>query len=350
MTWYIDTLGSAAKSGVDVLCKETLLGDWLETIGVWQQGDGLVAYTPHPDFWLAALWRKLMGPNVLRVTISAPPVPPPPPPTPPHFVPWVYAANVSCVFGVSVPTQMTTTHCSLVSMKIRVSDYIEPAEAVLNSGGVCLSSGQSEPAPGTGSALTPLLGHVRTEPECQALCEKQANCTIYGFGNATSGAWGRDVCYGRHDRIWQLHPMSNSYCGRRVVPEGADELPLLPAAQALRAYAHVTRSTPGTNGTTASGTARTTFALANLWRYDNMTVRLQVGLPASGDPANALAQATQYVVSSLAPGDDVALLNGKPLTIGQPGDVLPDLEGVALDRGGVVILPPRAVAFVTIPS
>jgi hypothetical protein len=244
---------------------------------------------------------------------------------------------------------MTTTHCPLVPLKIRVSDHMETAETVLNCGGVCLSSVQSEPAPGTGSALTPLLGHVQTEPECQALCEKQANCTIYGFGNATSGAWGRDVCYGRHDRIWQLHPLPNSYCGRRVVPEGANDLPLLPAAEALRAYAHVTRITQGASGAMDGGTAGTTFALANLWSNRSMTVRLQVDLTAKGGAANALAQATQYVLSSAAPGDDVALLNGKPLTIGQPDDVLPDLEGVALD-GGVVTLPPRAVAFVTIPS
>ena len=38
MVWYIDALGAAARAGVGVFCKETLVGDWLETIGSWQQG------------------------------------------------------------------------------------------------------------------------------------------------------------------------------------------------------------------------------------------------------------------------------------------------------------------------
>ena len=32
-------------------------------IGLWQTRQR--AYTPHPDFWVAALWRKLMGRKVL---------------------------------------------------------------------------------------------------------------------------------------------------------------------------------------------------------------------------------------------------------------------------------------------
>jgi hypothetical protein len=38
---YIDALGAAARVGVDVFCRETLVGEWLETIGLWQQGEGL---------------------------------------------------------------------------------------------------------------------------------------------------------------------------------------------------------------------------------------------------------------------------------------------------------------------
>ena len=99
MTWYIDALGSAASLGVDVFCRETLTGDWLETIGSWQQADGLVLYTPHPSFWVAALWRKLMGREVLEATVRAA-LPAAPPPAPaPEFIPWVRVPNVSCVFG-----------------------------------------------------------------------------------------------------------------------------------------------------------------------------------------------------------------------------------------------------------
>jgi len=64
MPWYLAALGGAAEVGVDVFCKETLAGDWLETIGLWQPA-GTPAYTPHPDFWVAALWNKLMGTRAL---------------------------------------------------------------------------------------------------------------------------------------------------------------------------------------------------------------------------------------------------------------------------------------------
>ena len=75
MTWYADALGAASQSGVGVFCRETLAGDWLETIGVWQQGKDLQPYTPHPDWWVAALWRKLMGKHVLpKPAVSAPAV------------------------------------------------------------------------------------------------------------------------------------------------------------------------------------------------------------------------------------------------------------------------------------
>lgn len=53
-----------------MFCRETLAGDWLEVIGLWQPGDERTGehnrpYTPHPDFWIAALWKKLMGVRVL---------------------------------------------------------------------------------------------------------------------------------------------------------------------------------------------------------------------------------------------------------------------------------------------
>jgi hypothetical protein len=69
ITWYLDALGAAARSGVDVFCKKTLVGDWLETIRSWQGAAGKTQYGPHPDFWVAALWAKLMGRSVLDVTV-----------------------------------------------------------------------------------------------------------------------------------------------------------------------------------------------------------------------------------------------------------------------------------------
>ena len=59
-----------ATRGVQVFAKESFAGDWLETVGLWQQGADLSPYTPHPDFWVAALWNKLMGPVVLAARTS----------------------------------------------------------------------------------------------------------------------------------------------------------------------------------------------------------------------------------------------------------------------------------------
>jgi hypothetical protein len=70
IAWYLDALGAAAEVGVDVFAREDLAGDWLEVIGLWQPGDARTGeanmpYTPHPEFWVAALWNKLMDVRVL---------------------------------------------------------------------------------------------------------------------------------------------------------------------------------------------------------------------------------------------------------------------------------------------
>ena len=89
MAWNLGALGAAAEVGVHVFCRETLAGDWLEVIGLWQPGDGRTGdhsrpYTPHPDFWVAALWSKLMGTAVLgsNATARSRAAPPPRPPAP----------------------------------------------------------------------------------------------------------------------------------------------------------------------------------------------------------------------------------------------------------------------------
>jgi hypothetical protein len=40
--WNLDALGAAAEVGVDVFCRETLAGDWLEVIALWQKDAGTV--------------------------------------------------------------------------------------------------------------------------------------------------------------------------------------------------------------------------------------------------------------------------------------------------------------------
>ena len=75
MAWYLGALGSAAEAGIEMFCRESLAGDWLEVLGLWQPGDARTGehnapYTPHPDFWVAALWNKLMGTSVLGATTT----------------------------------------------------------------------------------------------------------------------------------------------------------------------------------------------------------------------------------------------------------------------------------------
>ena len=252
MSWYIDALGSAARAGASVFCKETLVGDWLETIGSWQQGAGLPQYTPHPDFWVAALWSQLMGTGVLDVSLSVPNVPPPPSPPSP-FIPWVEARGFTAVAGEG-------------------SGYPDL-----------------------------LLGvNITSEEKCRALCESHENCTIYtgaetGVPCTMRPSWCF-LCIGRTDRVFDLHPVNGVVSARRV-EVGPSPQPRLPAQHALRAYAHVSQGP----------TTRTiTYAFASLWLNRSMEVAL----------ANAGESATAFILSSAHPGDDIAQLNGMPLLIG----------------------------------
>ena len=174
MTWYIDALGSAASLGVDVFCRETLTGDWLETIGSWQQADGLVLYTPHPSFWVAALWRKLMGREVLEATVRAA-LPAAPPPAPAHeFIPWVRVANVSCVFGDMGPPPGTGSALAALLL---------PPKCPTGDTNLAHDFHFSRRAAFSQRARTV------AEAECQRRCEAsrdtngQPNCTIYDWAS-----------------------------------------------------------------------------------------------------------------------------------------------------------------------
>ena len=164
-------------------------------------------------------------------------------------------------------------------------------------------------------------------------------------GFRTSSSFGENRCWGRHDSVWELHSVdglgrtfNDSFCGRRVepgsLPSGGGSEGGLPPSSALRAYAHVSKLA-GAPGVSSTKAVRVTYALANLWRNRSLTARLQ-----------SAGSIVQYVLSSSTPGDDMAMLNGKPLAVSQPGDVLPSLHGEPVS-GGTVTLPPRAVAFVT---
>eukprot|EP00039_Didymoeca_costata_P008579 m.113685 g.113685 ORF g.113685 m.113685 type:complete len:581 (-) comp14143_c0_seq2:151-1893(-) len=61
--WYLDQLGSFAVNGVNVFCRQTL-----ESNGGYPL---LENYQPLPDYWIALIWKQLMGTKVLSVKSSS---------------------------------------------------------------------------------------------------------------------------------------------------------------------------------------------------------------------------------------------------------------------------------------
>ena len=60
--WYVDQLGSHAREGVSVMCRQTL-----ENRGGYPL---LENYQPLPDYWSGLLWKQIMGTRVLNTTVS----------------------------------------------------------------------------------------------------------------------------------------------------------------------------------------------------------------------------------------------------------------------------------------
>jgi heparanase 1 len=59
--WYIDALGGLASSGVHEFGRQSLVGSHYALVD-YDRG-----FAPNPDYWVALMWTKLMGPEVLRV-------------------------------------------------------------------------------------------------------------------------------------------------------------------------------------------------------------------------------------------------------------------------------------------
>ena len=68
--WYVNALGMAAATGHHVFVKETLTGNRLETLASHYCASGTPAYHPHPSFWVAILWQRIMGRNVLTAVVE----------------------------------------------------------------------------------------------------------------------------------------------------------------------------------------------------------------------------------------------------------------------------------------
>lgn len=55
--WYAYELGAYAAAGVGLLSRQTLVGGDYELIDK-------VTVTPHPDYYVALLWKRLVGSQV----------------------------------------------------------------------------------------------------------------------------------------------------------------------------------------------------------------------------------------------------------------------------------------------
>jgi heparanase 1 len=58
--WYVDQLGQLAKLSHSVFCRQAFIGGFYEMID--QR-----SLEPNPDFWIALLWKRIMGPGVVSI-------------------------------------------------------------------------------------------------------------------------------------------------------------------------------------------------------------------------------------------------------------------------------------------
>lgn len=71
--FYLHAFGVLARHGHQVFARQTLVGgnyELLRCSAGQTEGTGC-DFEPRPDFWVAALWRQLMGPVALNVTLGA---------------------------------------------------------------------------------------------------------------------------------------------------------------------------------------------------------------------------------------------------------------------------------------
>lgn len=288
IAWNLDALGAAAEVGIDVFCRETLAGDWLEVIGLWQPGDARTGehnrpYTPHPDFWVAALWRKLMDKRVLGANYTTT--------TPPKAG---YSSEI-------VPS----------SPKV---ESLGGDQWVIVHGQSCDWSPHGNPK---GSAVAPLLGKVNTSAECQALCVAHQHeqplekvCKSFAWCDQSCGDLWAFKCYGRMDDVWALHPVRGvtSGCDMKysktkciAAPPPPPPPPPPPGPPALRTFAHCSKTTPGA----------ATYAV--VVAPCNRTEVLKLQFP------GAVSLTTWWLSAGgtgpSAPSADMISLNGKNLTV-----------------------------------
>ena len=291
MAWNLDALGAAAEVGVDVFCRETLAGDWLEVLGLWQPRDQQ-PYTPHADFIVAAMWRKLMDAKVLG------------------------AAN-------------TTT-----AVITRAASQPAPLARDHDGEGWKIFPGFSSyyrKGPLNGSALFPFLGLVDSVAGCEAKCAAWKGCQSWSWDSSKPGTgapgWGHR-CFGQTNEQFHLDPVggvtagchpSSLHCKMPPPPP--------PGPTAIRPYAHCSRATPGS----------VVFAISAAPCVRSPNERITLRFPG----AQSL---TSYWLSARAITSNIVALNGQNLTFTADGP-LPSLEGAA-SSGDSVVMPSGGVCTV----
>ena len=294
IAWNLDALGAAAEVGVDVFCRETLAGDWLETIGLWQPGDARTGehnrpYTPHPDFWIAALWNKLMGVKVLGANATN---------TTTHYT----VADVA-------PTPIALAFASGKSHSEQTAD-----DWLIAKGFSC-NFGD----PVNGTETIPFFGRVQSSTECQAKCEASAK-TCYAWswcGPGCGGEWA-DTCYGRLDKTWTLNsvPAAVSGCDKSKAP-CVPPPPPPPPPLAVTTYAHCSK--------VKQGAVVFAISASPCVRSESIDLRFP-----------GATKLTTWWLSALSPSDDMISLNGQNLTVSVAAP-LPSLDGSASSDTSVTV-------------
>ena len=185
---------------MDVFCRETLAGDWLEVIGLWQPGDARTddssrKYTPHPDFWVAAFWKRLMGARVLGANATAP----------------TAAAESRTRAAPSAEGIAGTKQREEVTQRAGYTDSKEQWLIVHGQ-----SSDWSPHGNPLGSADAPLYGvNITSWQGCQALCAahqqgpfKARPCRSWSWCDRDCGGQWALRCFGRLDDKWSLHAVA----------------------------------------------------------------------------------------------------------------------------------------------
>ena len=243
------------------------------------------------DFWVAALWKKLMGVRVL-------------------------GAN------------QTTTAGADAEATAGEDEWVLARDQSCNFG---------EPYNGTASVL--FFGKVGSAAECQAKCTAHQQpgpkrCKAFSWcgdcGKGGDDEW-TDTCYGRLDEQWALHPVHGAVSGcdktlAKCVPtQPPPPPPPAPTPLAVRTFAHCSKL--------KVGAVMFAVAVSPCVRTEAVDLRFP-----------GATSLTTWWLDATAAADDMVRLNGRNLSVSVDSP-LPSLEGEAA-RGSRATVPAGGVCAV----